>query len=37
MAIPYTFVSLLDVLGYKNKINDDRHNGKEDFNRTYAN
>ncbi|EER60728.1 conserved hypothetical protein [Acidovorax delafieldii 2AN] len=31
MAIPYTFVSLLDVLGYKNKINDDRHNGKEDF------
>ena len=31
MAIPYTFVSLLDVLGYKNKINDDRQNGKEDF------
>lgn len=31
MAIPYTFVSLLDVLGYKNKINDDRLNGKEDF------
>lgn len=31
MAIPYTFVSLLDVLGYKNKINDDRQNGKEEF------
>ena len=31
MAIPYTFVSLLDVLGYKNKINDDRQNGKENF------
>lgn len=31
MAIPYTFVSLLDVLGYKNKINEDRQNGKEDF------
>lgn len=31
MPIPYTFVSLLDVLGYKNKINDDRQNGKEDF------
>lgn len=33
MAIPYTFVSLLDVLGYKNKIKDDRQNGKEDFKR----
>ncbi|MBJ7312156.1 hypothetical protein ACFOLJ_04405 [Rugamonas sp. CCM 8940] len=31
MAIPYTFVSLLDVLGYKNKIKEDRENGKEDF------
>lgn len=31
MAIPYTFVSLLDVLGYKNKINADRQNGQEDF------
>lgn len=31
MPIPYTFVSLLDVLGYKNKINEDRQNGKEDF------
>lgn len=31
MAIPYTFVSLLDVLGYKNKIGADRENGKEDF------
>lgn len=31
MAIPHTFVSLLDVLGYKNKINEDRQNGKEEF------
>jgi hypothetical protein len=31
MSIPYTFVSLLDVLGYKNKINEDRLNAKEDF------
>lgn len=31
MAIPYTFVSLLDVLGYKNKIDADRQNGQEDF------
>lgn len=31
MAIPYTFVSLLDVLGYKNKIASDRENGREDF------
>ncbi|MDM4766155.1 hypothetical protein [Pelomonas sp. SE-A7] len=31
MAIPYTFVALLDVLGYKNKIASDRENGKEDF------
>lgn len=31
MAVPYTFVALLDVLGYKNKIKEDRENGLEDF------
>lgn len=31
MTIPYTFVALLDVLGYKNKIDADRSAGSEDF------
>lgn len=31
MAIPYTYVSLLDVLGYRNKIDADRQAGSEDF------
>lgn len=31
MAIPYTFVALLDVLGYRSKIDADRNNASEGF------
>jgi len=31
MTVPYTFVALLDVLGYRNKIEEDRQNASEDF------
>lgn len=31
MAIPYTFVALLDVLGYRAKIEEDRQRASEDF------
>ncbi|CUI01950.1 hypothetical protein [Leisingera aquaemixtae] len=30
-ATPHAFVSLLDVLGYRNKIHSDRENGREEF------
>jgi hypothetical protein len=31
VTIPYTFVALLDVLGYRNKIESDRQNASENF------
>lgn len=31
MAVPYTFVALLDVLGYRSKIEADRQHASEDF------